>query len=291
MSWSIQACAKDRGQSYQVNWYGKWCDTWILVGFVQRFLLKTPSYLRGFWHKTRFSFLSYTQYKTKRHTQSHAQYLSFWLCRRLSANSFRLCFQNDALGAFDAFRIDVWSLEKRQGAVTLVDPGQHGICSFRRRLRTFLFKADSFRSFSDSHWNSDTHWHVSVWWSDPFAPLVPQTAGKKFTTPNVDSEWQVSFPVLWTRSSAHGNCSAKSLAGNVVDSSLSSLFSTSHANTNPQIHRGSMGGLGRRGPGGGRGKGAGDISPPYHIYCTTTWCLPRRDFAQWWNSTVNFIPR
>ncbi len=66
-----------------------------------------------------------------------------------------------------------------------------------------------------------------------------------------------------TRSSAQGNCSAKSLAGNVVDSSLSPLSSTSHANTNPQIHRGG-------GQGGGRGRG--HFHPPA-IYCTTTWCF------------------
>ncbi len=63
------------------------------------------------------------------------------------------------------------------------------------------------------------------------------------------------------RSSAQGNCSAKSLAGNVVNSSLSSLSSTSHA-----IHGGSKGG-GSRGGGSGKGlvrgvkgEGAGDIS-------------------------------
>ncbi len=56
-----------------------------------------------------------------------------------------------------------------------------------------------------------------------------------------------------TRSSAQGNCSAKSLAGNVVDSSLSS---TSHANTNPG------GGVQAGGVGGG---GQGTFHPPCHI--------------------------
>ena len=54
---------------------------------------------------------------------------------------------------------------------------------------------------------------------------------------------------LETRSSAQGNCSAKSLAGNVVDSSLSSLCF-------PQ--GGSRWGEGV-GEGEGRGEGAGDI--------------------------------
>ncbi len=58
-----------------------------------------------------------------------------------------------------------------------------------------------------------------------------------------------------TRSSAQGNCGAKSLAGNVVDSSLSSLSSTSHV--------GQEGGPGR---GRGRGsRGQGTFHPPYHI--------------------------
>ncbi len=63
-----------------------------------------------------------------------------------------------------------------------------------------------------------------------------------------------------TRSSAQGNCSAKSLAGNVIDSSLSS---TSHA-----VHgggsrgRGSGGGGSRQGGGGG---GQGTFHPPCHI--------------------------
>ncbi len=55
-----------------------------------------------------------------------------------------------------------------------------------------------------------------------------------------------------TRSSAQGNCSAKSLAGNVVDSSLSS---PSHA-----VHRGGLGvGVsGGRGFRWGRGVGEGE---------------------------------
>ncbi len=62
-----------------------------------------------------------------------------------------------------------------------------------------------------------------------------------------------------TRSSAQGNCSAKSLAGDVINSSLSSLSFTRHANTNPG------GGSRQGGPGwgegeGGPGGGTGDIS-------------------------------
>ncbi len=62
-----------------------------------------------------------------------------------------------------------------------------------------------------------------------------------------------------TRNSAQGNCSAKSLAGNVVDSSLSSLSSTSHANISSSSPSSSAN---RRGvqPQGGPGWGAGDIS-------------------------------
>ncbi len=57
-----------------------------------------------------------------------------------------------------------------------------------------------------------------------------------------------------TRSSAQGNCSAKSLAGYVIDSSLSSLSSTSYA-----VHKGGLGGRGSGGRGGlGRGRGVGE---------------------------------
>ena len=56
-----------------------------------------------------------------------------------------------------------------------------------------------------------------------------------------------------TRSSAQGNCSAKSLAGNVVDSSLSSLSSPWAS---------SRGGVGGRGH-----------FIHLAIYCTTTWCF------------------
>ncbi len=60
------------------------------------------------------------------------------------------------------------------------------------------------------------------------------------------------------RSSAQGNCSAKSLAGNVVNSSLSSLSS----------RRGSS----RGGGIGGRGRDRGHFIH-LAIYCTTTWCF------------------
>ncbi len=60
--------------------------------------------------------------------------------------------------------------------------------------------------------------------------------------------------ILNKRSSAQGNCSAKSLAGNVVDSSLSSLSSP----------RG--GGLvGGGGSGGGGGGGQGTFHPPCYV--------------------------
>ncbi len=84
-----------------------------------------------------------------------------------------------------------------------------------------------------------------------------------------------------TRSSAQGNCSAKSLAGNVIDSSLSSLSSTSHANiysSSPsssanrkgvQVGGVQAGGGSRQGvQAGGSRLGAGDISStlPYILH-------------------------
>ncbi len=65
-------------------------------------------------------------------------------------------------------------------------------------------------------------------------------------------------PLVQQRSSVQGNCSAKSLAGNIVDSSLSSLSSTSHTNTNPQIYRGGGSGQGER-------EGEGTFLPPCHV--------------------------
>ncbi len=68
------------------------------------------------------------------------------------------------------------------------------------------------------------------------------------------------------RSSAQGNCSAKSLVGNIVDSSLSSLSSTSHAmGRGGGLGPGNLGGGQFWGQGVGRGRGfrkegAGDIS-------------------------------
>ncbi len=68
-----------------------------------------------------------------------------------------------------------------------------------------------------------------------------------------------------TRSSAQGNCSAKSLAGYVVDSSLSSL---------PSLWGSGGGGglVGERGWGRGRRGGRGYFIH-LAIYCTTTWCF------------------
>ncbi len=87
-----------------------------------------------------------------------------------------------------------------------------------------------------------------------------------------------------TRSSAQGNCSAKSLAGHVVDSSLSSLSSTSHVGRlqggggSTRGEGGPAGGSGGGGGGGwggegvgggggglGRGRGQGTFYPPCHI--------------------------
>ena len=75
-----------------------------------------------------------------------------------------------------------------------------------------------------------------------------------------------------TRSSAQGNCSVKSLAGNVIDSSLS-LSSTSHVG----------GGGSRQGEGEGRGlsgQGAGDISSTLPYTALPHGASPQRDFAQ-----------
>ncbi len=67
---------------------------------------------------------------------------------------------------------------------------------------------------------------------------------------------------LRIRSSAQGNCSAKSLAGNVVDSSLSSLSSGGGGHGGGGLGEGVGGeeGWGRGGGLGGQGEGAGDIS-------------------------------
>ncbi len=70
-----------------------------------------------------------------------------------------------------------------------------------------------------------------------------------------------------TRSSAQDNCSAKSLAGNVADSSLSSLSSTGGPGARGFGGRGLERGTGAKG-GGGRGHFI-----HLAIYCTTTWCF------------------
>ncbi len=71
-----------------------------------------------------------------------------------------------------------------------------------------------------------------------------------------------------TRSSAQGNCSAKSLAGDVVNSSLSSLSSLWGVQWG---EGGLVGGGGLAGGGGGGGGGGrGHFIHPA-IYCTTTW--------------------
>ncbi len=67
-----------------------------------------------------------------------------------------------------------------------------------------------------------------------------------------------------TRSNAQGNCSVKSLAGNVADSSLSSLSSAGGFRGRGSGEGGS--GLGGWGGGGGwGGRGQGTFHPPCHI--------------------------
>ncbi len=68
----------------------------------------------------------------------------------------------------------------------------------------------------------------------------------------------LNFPANFETSSAQGDRSAKSLAGNVVNSSLSSLSSTSHCCL--------------RGASGGGGWGQGTFHLP-SLYCTTIWCF------------------
>ncbi len=83
-----------------------------------------------------------------------------------------------------------------------------------------------------------------------------------------------------TRSSAQGNISAKSLASNVTDSSLSSLSSVGEG---PGVGGSGARGVWRQGGwGGGGGQGGGGRGHFIYlaIYCTTTWCFALRDFAQ-----------
>ncbi len=79
-----------------------------------------------------------------------------------------------------------------------------------------------------------------------------------------------------TRSSAQGNCSAKSLAGNVIDSSLSSLSGKGGGwwgEGGLVEGRGGWWGRGGEGEGGWRGVGGrGHFICPA-INCTTTWCF------------------
>ncbi len=63
-----------------------------------------------------------------------------------------------------------------------------------------------------------------------------------------------------TRSSAQGNCSAKSLAGNIADYSLSSLSSTGGWGVG-----GGVQGQGGLGVGVVRGRGQGTFHPSCHI--------------------------
>ncbi len=69
-----------------------------------------------------------------------------------------------------------------------------------------------------------------------------------------------------TRSSAQGNCSAKSLVSNVVDSSLSSLSSISHAGQGCPGGGSGVGGLGQ----GVWGRGSGAGGRGHFIYLAIT---------------------
>ena len=82
-----------------------------------------------------------------------------------------------------------------------------------------------------------------------------------------------------TRSSAQGNCSEKSLAGNVVDSSLSSLSSAGGGGLDAG---GGVQGQGVwAGAGGlGEGEGARDVSSTLPYTALPHGASPKRDFAQ-----------
>ncbi len=94
------------------------------------------------------------------------------------------------------------------------------------------------------------------------SPSVKTPIHASSTRRTVRSVWDPR-PFSETRSSAQGNCSAKSLASNVVDSSLSSLSSqqggVQAGEGDPTGGGGSSGGggLGRGRGGGGEGKGRG----------------------------------
>ncbi len=117
----------------------------------------------------------------------------------------------------------------------------------------------------DRRWvpTPNVHWHMG-WYvikavRDALAHAVwPAGCGWTHDTAlgNLDTD------ATQTRSSAQGNCSAKSLAGYVIDSSLSSLSSTNHTNRGG-VQAGGLGwgrGRGSR-PGGGQGK----FHPPCHV--------------------------
>ncbi len=91
---------------------------------------------------------------------------------------------------------------------------------------------------------------------------------------------------IGTRSSAQGNCSAKSLDGNVVNSSLSSLSSISHAGWGRGPGVGVLGAGGFRGRG-LQGEGAGDISStlPYILHYHMVLC-PKGTSHNYYMSSV-----
>ncbi len=96
-------------------------------------------------------------------------------------------------------------------------------------------------------------------------------------------QFATSTNKMETRSSAQGNCSVKSLASDVVDSSLSSWSSTSHAgcrggSSSRKVWVGGRG-LGEGvGQGGLRGEGAGDISSTLPYTALPHGASPQRDF-------------
>ncbi len=116
--------------------------------------------------------------------------------------------------------------------------------------------------------------------------VEPRAAGEAVRTLRLHPAPHVALPVRprrgpvhepaqeETRSSAQGNCSAKSLAGNVTDSSLSSLYSAKEGSGGKGVWGRGFGGRGvGEGEGGAQGGGGRGHFIHLAIYCTTTWCI------------------
>ena len=84
-------------------------------------------------------------------------------------------------------------------------------------LKAAVKARKSFLSCFWFHAQSESHPVAACWF---------HTRGSINSTSALNAEFSGSKLVMQTRSSAQGNCSAKSLAGNVVNSSLSSLSKT-----------------------------------------------------------------